>query len=338
MIPPVTDEGIFQHLVRRRGNAPGVPPDPNGEIYLHEGLVTWDGWSLSAPRPGKSVEPVADASAPPERVRNEALTALGLEVEAVHRARIATPAAVRPRVRFRLRSVDLAGNGPTVAEADQRIGPGPADAAIPAAGATSVYRRFEPVAAPALVPRAPYDEGGSLLRLVIRSNIRSRRTTMWLPSMPRRSSPPTVIGLQRRDERHVAPPKTSLRAVEMHGLLDDVIGSDGQPRMPPAVRRSAPPTSWPDARRGRSSRRRTTLSATSTPRNSWSCRTYPTRSRRAPCSSVCRDTRRASPSSCSSTAARWDEAKRFRLRLAGGSGAPTWDSATGCSPSDSRRR
>ena len=112
-----------------------------------------------------------DASAPPERVINEALTALGLEIVAAHQPGSLPRLRFGRSYRFRLRAVDLAGNGPTLAEADAKVGPAAPDLTAPATGAAAIrYLRFEPVAAPVLAPRAPYDEGASLLRLVIRSN------------------------------------------------------------------------------------------------------------------------------------------------------------------------
>ena len=330
VIPPVTDEGIFQISFAGAATPPGVPPDPNGEIYLHEGLVTWDGWSLSAPRPGKSLSRSPDASAPPERVRNDALTALGLEVEAAHQPGSLPRLRFGRGYRFRLRSVDLAGNGPTVAEADQRMGPGPADAAIPAAGATSVYRRFEPVAAPALVPRAPYDEGVSLLRLVIRSNF-SQSPDDYVAAF---NASPLVTADGHRpysavDERHVAPPKTSLRAVEMHGLLDDVIGSDGQP--PDAARRAAIRAAYELARREKGSLETGAPDEPQRdlhPEEQLELPYLPDPFAKGAVFFGLPGHPPGEPFVVQFDGARWDEAKPFRLQLAGGSGAPTWDSAT----------
>ena len=98
------------------------------------------------------------------------ITAMGLAIET------SAAAGTLPRLRFereyrvRVRTVDLAGNGPTLAEADESLAsPVTATPALPAAGATP-YLRFEPLGAPALVPAERFGEGASLRRLVIRSN------------------------------------------------------------------------------------------------------------------------------------------------------------------------
>ncbi|WP_030864892.1 peptidoglycan-binding protein [Streptomyces sp. NRRL S-37] len=80
-----------------------------------------------------------------------------------------------PRLRYgrgyrvRLRTVDLAGNGLTLREADALMDREPeGDWALPGDGPLP-FRRFESVPAPAVVPRLPLDEGASVSRLVIRS-------------------------------------------------------------------------------------------------------------------------------------------------------------------------
>ncbi|MEZ4672619.1 MAG: hypothetical protein R2932_00035 [Caldilineaceae bacterium] len=113
--------------------------------------------------------------------------------------------------RFRVRTVDLAGNGLTVDEATKL-----AANFAPAVGgqlpttANFFYGRFEPVTAPVLTPRRRYGEGESLERLVIRSNV-GQSSTEYAAQHPQY---PSV------NERHVAAPKTSQYTVEAHGLLD----------------------------------------------------------------------------------------------------------------------
>jgi hypothetical protein len=85
----------------------------------------------------------------------------------------------------------------------------------------SVYARFEPVNPPELVPRAPFTEGESAARLVIRSDVNrsaetyTADTNQWLADNAPAHAPYAAI-----NERHLAAPKASLAQVEAHGLLD----------------------------------------------------------------------------------------------------------------------
>ncbi|MCK7622299.1 peptidoglycan-binding protein [Streptomyces sp. RS10V-4] len=163
-----SDEGFFQD------NLIGPPPgsgDPS--VAVPETLASWDGWSLSAHRPGLVLDidegSVAEDRPPnrPVPVTNDAKTALPLEITAT-----AHPGSL-PRLRFghryrvRLRTVDLAGNGPRGSDADALMDR--PDLALPADG-TLVFQRFEAVPAPAVAPRLPFGEGTSAYRLVIRSS------------------------------------------------------------------------------------------------------------------------------------------------------------------------
>lgn len=252
-LPAVTDEGFFQVSLAGAAAPPGQQPDANGELYVHETLVTWDGWSLAAARPGKSLgrdprAPNDDPATHPQRVTNEPLTATGLAVET------AVEPGSLPRLRFghgyrlRVRTVDLAGGGPTVDEATRRLALSATDTPIVPATGLREYLRFEPVAAPALVPRARFTEGSSLLRLVIRSN--AGVSAEGYAEAFNASELVTAgghAGYQAFDDRHIAAPKASLQLVELHGLLDDVVGSDGE--APDEARRAAIRAAYDVARR-----------------------------------------------------------------------------------------
>ncbi|MGI8573778.1 MAG: hypothetical protein ACR2MA_00220 [Egibacteraceae bacterium] len=243
-IDAVRDEGAFQVSLAEPPTPFGGQPDPNAEVYVHEALVSWDGWSLAAARPGKSIS--ADPRAPaegepdtqPQRVVNEPLTTMGLSVQT--RARAGT----LPRLRFgrayrvRVRTVDLAGNGPTPAEADRHLDLAATDTPVVPATDAFAFLRFEPVPPPALVPRARYGEGQSLLRMVVRSDA-DRTVDQYTEEF---NASELVAGgghdlYQAHDDRHVAPPKAALQLIELHGCLDDVVGSDGAE--PDGARRAA---------------------------------------------------------------------------------------------------
>ncbi|MGW2028209.1 hypothetical protein, partial [Streptomyces decoyicus] len=174
-----SDEGFFQaHLA----SPPSDAKNPD-HLYVPEQLVTWDGWSLSAPRPGLVLDidegSVKDHRPPnlPKPLNNAAQTQLPLEIM------VKTRPGSLPRLRFghhyrlRLRTVDLAGNGLTREEADAVLqaesAAAPNDAAalmLPGGAGLQPFQRFEPVLAPAIVPRFAFEEGTSAFRMVIRSS------------------------------------------------------------------------------------------------------------------------------------------------------------------------
>ncbi|GAA4967774.1 hypothetical protein GCM10023205_35970 [Yinghuangia aomiensis] len=210
-----SDEGFFQVGLA----SPAAAPGPVQRVHVHEHLVTWDGWALSAPHPGKAE---ADGSGP-RRIANTAATTLPLEIDV--RARPGTLPRLRfgNGYRFRLRTVDLAGNGPSVDEAtallDQDV------LSLPPTGGPT-FRRFEPVSAPVLLPRTAFTEGTSALRLVIRS---TGELTPEQYAQTFNASPLVTTGghlpYGETDERHVVAPKASLECIERHGKLDEAIGS-----------------------------------------------------------------------------------------------------------------
>ncbi|MFG2352729.1 peptidoglycan-binding protein [Streptomyces sp. NPDC048521] len=163
LVLTASDEGFFQaHLV-------SPPSDP--ALYVPETLAVWRGWSLSAPLPGLVLD--TDEGDPdthrapnvPVPPRNQAPPGLPLEI-AVKAAGASLPTLRYGHVyRVRLRTVDLAGNGLDLTQADALMDlPG---VAIP--DPPLVFQRFEAVPAPAVVPRLPLAEGASTFRMVIRS-------------------------------------------------------------------------------------------------------------------------------------------------------------------------
>ena len=192
-VETASDEGFVQFAA----TTPGDPAAPKS-IRAGESLFTWSGWSLAAPRPGKSIMP-DDSHADPQ---NPAVTPFKIETNFK-----AKPASL-PRLRFgrtyrlRARVADLAGNSVT--------NPGDATftADVPAMTAEFTALRYEPVAPPILMLQAPPIEGESVERLVVRT--------------------PVISGLGVLSARHVAPPKASQLLAELHGKFD--AGSvDGSP-------------------------------------------------------------------------------------------------------------
>lgn len=186
--PPQTadDEGFVQFAATE-------PRDPAAPKTLRAGetLFTWNGWSLSAPRPGKAIMP-NDSHADPA---NTAVTPF--RIEATFKAK---PGSL-PRLRFgrqyrlRARVADLAGNSVT----------NPDDASynddVTQKTPEFTALRYEPLAPPILMLQSAPVEAESVERLVIRT--------------------PAIGGLGTTTARHVAPPKTSQLMAEMHGGFDN---------------------------------------------------------------------------------------------------------------------
>lgn len=168
------------------------------DLYVHESMMRWDGWSLAVPRPGKAVQDDGSVSAAPPAPD----PAFGFAGR--YQVRPGSLPALRfgRTYRFRARAVDLAGNSLTVAEADLRIEP-------VLVTEPQTYGRFEPVPPPEVVHR-PGDpalgHGESVAVAVIRSATGQEPTGA-------------------RSARQVNPPRTSVRMAERHGLLPALGGT-----------------------------------------------------------------------------------------------------------------
>jgi len=185
-----SDEGFT--TVATSQSADGTTTD----MRLPESLFRWAGWSLCAPRAGKTI----GSDSTPATPQNPATTQIHLETN------FTVQKGTLPRLRFgalyqfRARAVDLTGNSiPYDAVLDDvyNLPPQP----VP-------YLRCEPVSAPVVVLRVSLDPvgtpGESLDRIVIRSNFNTH-----------------IAGVS---ERHIAPPKTSQTMAEEHGMLDTPAG------------------------------------------------------------------------------------------------------------------
>jgi len=179
-------------------------PDPNsapGLLWLHENVMSWTGWSLCAPQPGKRVNPDDDVDDEEARVPS------GLPL----RSRFAALPGSLPRLRYgrrywvRGRAVDLAANS-------LPFDPGDLGSENPAQHAQP-YLRYEPIRPPALalvreggdgvlVPR----EGESMARLAIRT----------FNDEPAKNTVPAT----QKAGRLAVPESASVREAEYHGKLD----------------------------------------------------------------------------------------------------------------------
>ena len=184
------EEGV---AVTGATTAGGAAPPP--DLYLHESLMQWAGWSLAARQPGSTVghnDQVSDPDAPTDAGGNPVAP-----VAPIKAAMAAKPGSL-PRLRFgesyrvRARAVDIAG------ASELRTDPAPVEAMSPEVR----YLRFEPVAAPLAVLHGPADlPGESNVVAVLRSEHGADAT----PGTTR---------------RHLVPPRTNIVLAEHHGLLD----------------------------------------------------------------------------------------------------------------------
>ncbi len=199
----IEDEGII--------SGTGVTQDPstppfNGtpaDLYLHENIVRWDGWSLCAPRPGDTVGLDNSPSTPMN-------TAGDFKMETNF---VAQPGSL-PRLRFgsqyqmRVRTVDLSGNSLPYNTPIADL-----------ASAPLTYLRYDPILAPAII--LPYDvaayPGETVGRLVVRSDAGGtpEQEVAFLGSAPL-----PYTGFRPDAQRHIVPPRTSELMAEAHGMFD----------------------------------------------------------------------------------------------------------------------
>ncbi|MDP9099285.1 MAG: hypothetical protein M3N48_09890, partial [Verrucomicrobiota bacterium] len=197
------DEGFVQFSATKPTTPPAQPL-----LKATDALFVWDGWSLCAPRPGKSIMPDKKDAIPNakgeipvrlEKPKNEAITKFKLET--AFRAKEGSLPRFRFDYTYRLRArvCDLAGNSVHKPDAPGESDP---DFKNDVAEQTADFpcARFEPVAPPAMMLRARPVEGESLERLVVRS--------------------PAVAPTDKTTERHIVPPKVSQLMAEQHGRFD----------------------------------------------------------------------------------------------------------------------
>ncbi|MFD1158912.1 hypothetical protein [Roseovarius aestuarii] len=249
-VPDLVQPGKWQTLCARDGTYRALKPDVElkfgsdegyvsgsslsgdindpGEQYMHESLFRWSGWSLVAPRPGKTIKSETNddnnlQAEVPADVADTAENGNGLS--AIFKVQKGT----LPRLRFgsfyrvRARDVDLAGN--SLALDDPSIEP--LEQASDAVG----YWRFEPVDPPVLVQRERISEGEQAERMVIRSNF-DKTTGEYLETDAFKDAialhASADFAYTKENERHVVPPKSSQQQCEVHGLFDPYLGGDWQ--------------------------------------------------------------------------------------------------------------
>jgi len=206
--PALSEQLVDEGFIGPAATTPaGIQGGPVPDLYVHEALARWTGWSLSAPRPGNQIDP--DDSIGPNRKNPMATTTDAHGMITPQLSASFTPVAGSlPKLRFgnsyqyRARMVDLAGNGPDASSTDGST-----------ATARAVHYRYEPVAAPVVVPTGPLGPGQGVLVAAVLNDL---------------VNPPVATG------RWLFPPKVAELMVEEHGMLDGfVAGSAPDPTKPP---------------------------------------------------------------------------------------------------------
>ena len=210
------EEGFMQLAATQP--PPGAKP-PTNDLYLHEAIARWTGWSLSAPRPGKHLsrypnakDAIPDDNDPDKFAEDQPETPF--KITAKYQAAKNSLPQLRfgRRYRFRARAVDIAGNS---LACDAALADGLAlISALPRDPDGFAYLRFEPVPAPLAVIRnakAVTDPGSAVDRLVIRTfNDALEKDT---------DAADTTAA-----DRHIVPPRASIEMGERLGTFDDSTG------------------------------------------------------------------------------------------------------------------
>src|SRR5439155_6827438 len=155
------------------------------DAKLQETLFNWWGWSLSARRPGKTM----DKDGNPVYTQSEPTGQFDLTVDFAAKPGSLPKLRYGTTYRLRARAVDLAGNRT----------PRELVAGLANASAAVTYGRFDPVASPEVVLSDALAEGAARDRLVIRSNFDTKADGA---------------------NRHIAPPKAAETLAETLGNLD----------------------------------------------------------------------------------------------------------------------
>ena len=212
-LPVPIEEGFVQLALTRP--AEGAEP-ASDDLYLHEAIARWAGWSLAVEMPGRHLSRHADPdqALPPggDEPANEPVTPFKLST------RFDIVKGTLPKLRFgrryrlRARAVDLAGGGlrvdePTADDLAENL-------ALPRDPEGFVYLRYEPVAPPLVVMRdasAVTGPGSAVDRLVI-------RTSNGDPAAD------TSAADLRGSQRHILPPRASVELGERLGMFDTPSG------------------------------------------------------------------------------------------------------------------
>lgn len=228
-LPKDSQETILEEgFVQLAATTPSVDDGTQAstDIYLHEAVARWGGWSLSAPMPGKGLsrygDPLKAVPVDDDPAYEVDPVVSSFEVRPEYRVARGSLPALRfgHAYRLRVRLVDLAGNGLAL---DTQL----ADflgtiLGLPLRPEGLPYLRFQPVPSPVVIARstdAVTLKGGSINRIVIRTHNEGVANDGIAPDLT-------------ANDRHIAPPRCSVELGEQMGMLDDSSGRlNGSPAM-----------------------------------------------------------------------------------------------------------
>ena len=169
---------------------------PSAELWVHESIARWAGWSLAAPRPGNQIDPNDSVHASrnnPAVTTPDAAGQVTPQLSASFQVAPGTLPKLRFgwRYRYRARGVDLAGNSVPLDVNDATTATAPV-----------THYRYEPVASPVVVPTAPLVPGEAVLLLAVRDY---------------QAAPAMAV---TPNSRWLFPPRVSEMMAEEHGMLD----------------------------------------------------------------------------------------------------------------------
>ncbi|MGF1646536.1 MAG: hypothetical protein ACFCVF_06420 [Kineosporiaceae bacterium] len=193
---PDTGEGRVQHAVGMQ------QPDADGQPLLRIGeeIAQWDGWAMSAPRPGRTVTAEPGSEEATADLGAEPIPGVPVTADVTPETGSVTPLRYGSDYVLRGRAVFLGGVSlPPDLDDDSRL------------SAPTSYLRTESFPPPVLVHRRRNTEGESLTRVVVRSD--GFGTPLGAPA-----------------ERHLAAPKSSIQQAEWHGAFDAAFGPDSPAR------------------------------------------------------------------------------------------------------------
>ncbi|MCA9888046.1 MAG: LamG domain-containing protein, partial [Anaerolineae bacterium] len=203
----VPDEGFAQMGMSQAAETEEGQPPATDDFYLHESMFRWEGWSLVAPRPGKTIGEQGDTNSPMADPQPQPMMPFKLITTFKAASRSLPRLRFGTGYRMRVRVADLAGNSVSLNDAsDSLVAPAAPDE-------PEVYYRFEPLSPPSIFLREEItfdDAGESVAHMVIRS----------FNSSPDLDNAP----VSDTNERHIAAPPTSQLMAETHGVFDDMAG------------------------------------------------------------------------------------------------------------------
>jgi len=190
------EEGVLSMAASRPRSSESTPIR---DLYVHEIVAQWEGWSLVVPHIGSYIGTEDELAA--EQRKSTPPADFEYQVETEFRV----PKNSLPRLRFgrkyrmRARFADINGNGPKKDE----LNPTDFTCATPLVN----YLRWDPVVSPTIALRNHPVEGESLERVVIRNYNASENDG-------------DEVDTAETSDRHLFPPVASQQMCERHGMFD----------------------------------------------------------------------------------------------------------------------